>query len=113
MEGLEIGLNAGPTPRVGPCNRQCNRYLHWVLGSSRLLPSPPDSLPVSKLLTLIRDLSRRKAREKRGLVLAEGVRLVEEALAAGVAFTGVAVAPALEGTDRGRALKAQLVTRGV
>jgi TrmH family RNA methyltransferase len=68
---------------------------------------------VSKLLTLIRDLSRRKAREKRGLVLAEGVRLVEEALAAGVAFTGVAVAPALEGTDRGRALKAQLVTRGV
>jgi TrmH family RNA methyltransferase len=68
---------------------------------------------VSKLLTLVRDLSRRKAREKRGLVLAEGVRLVEEALAAGVTFTGVAVAPALEGTDRGRALKAQLARRGV
>jgi TrmH family RNA methyltransferase len=68
---------------------------------------------VSKLLTTIRDLSRRKAREKRGLVLAEGVRLVEEALAAGIAFTGVAVAPALEGTERGRSLKAQLITRGV
>lgn len=68
---------------------------------------------MSKLLTTIRDLSRRKAREKRGLVLAEGVRLVEEALAAGVTFSGAAVAPALEGTERGRALKTQLTTRGV
>lgn len=68
---------------------------------------------MSKLLTTIRDLQRRKAREKRGLALAEGVRLIEEALAAGVPFTGAAVAPALEGTGRGRALKAQLTTRGV
>lgn len=68
---------------------------------------------MSKLLTTIRDLQRRKAREKRGLALAEGVRLVEEALAAGVMVTGAAVAPGLEGTDRGRTLKAALVTRGV
>jgi RNA methyltransferase, TrmH family len=68
---------------------------------------------VSKLLTTIRDLQRRKAREKRGLVLAEGVRLVEEALAAQVAITGAAVGPALEATDRGRALKAALERAGV
>jgi TrmH family RNA methyltransferase len=68
---------------------------------------------LSKLLTTIRDLQRRKAREKRGLALAEGVRLVEEALAAGVTVTGAAVAPGLEGTDRGRALKAALVSRRV
>lgn len=68
---------------------------------------------MSKLLTTIRDLQRRKAREKRGLALAEGVRLVEEALAAGVTIEGAAVGPALEATDRGRALKAALEKRGV
>lgn len=68
---------------------------------------------MSKLLTTIRDLQRRKAREKRGLALAEGVRLVEEALAAGVTLTGAAVAPTLEATERGRALKAALAARGV
>ena len=68
---------------------------------------------MSKLLTTIRDLQRRKAREKRGLALAEGVRLVEEALAAGVAIEGAAVAPALEATERGRSLKAALAQRGV
>ncbi|MEO6067081.1 MAG: RNA methyltransferase [Gemmatimonadota bacterium] len=68
---------------------------------------------MSKLLTTIRDLQRRKAREKRGLALAEGVRLVEEALASGVTITGAAVGPALEATDRGRALKAALVKAGV
>ncbi|HWA41382.1 MAG TPA: RNA methyltransferase [Gemmatimonadales bacterium] len=65
-----------------------------------------------RLLTTIRDLQRRKAREKRGLALAEGVRLVEEALAAGVTIEGAAVGPALEATDRGRALKAALAAKG-
>lgn len=68
---------------------------------------------MSKLLTTIRDLQRRKAREKRGLVVAEGIRLVEEGIAAGVAFTGAVIGPALEGTERGRALKAALAGRGV
>ena len=68
---------------------------------------------MSKLLTTIRDLQRRKAREKRGSTLAEGVRLVEEALAAGVPIVGAAVGPALEATDRGRALKAALAKAGV
>jgi TrmH family RNA methyltransferase len=68
---------------------------------------------MSKLLTTIRDLQRRKAREKRGLALAEGVRLLEEALAAGIAISGAAVGPALEATERGRTLKAALVAKGV
>ena len=67
----------------------------------------------SSLQTTIRDLHRRKGRERRGLVLAEGVRLVEEALAAAVPIRGAAVAPALEGTPRGRALKAALASAGV
>jgi len=66
-----------------------------------------------RLLTTIRDLGRRRGRERRGLALAEGVRLLEEALAAGVPVRGAAVSPALEGTPRGSALKIALADRGV
>jgi TrmH family RNA methyltransferase len=68
---------------------------------------------MTALVTTIRDLHRRKARERRALALAEGVRLVEEALAAGVAITGAVTAPALEATPRGQALKAALARAGV
>ncbi len=67
----------------------------------------------SPLKTMIRDLHRRRGRERRGLALAEGVRLVEEALDAGLPLRGVAISPALEGTTRGRALKTALEQRGV
>jgi TrmH family RNA methyltransferase len=62
---------------------------------------------------MIRDLHRRRGRERRGLALAEGVRLVEEAIAAGIPIRGAAVSPALEGTPRGKALKAALAAAGV
>jgi TrmH family RNA methyltransferase len=61
-----------------------------------------------KLETLIRDLRLRRGRERRGLALAEGVRLVEEAVAAGVPIRGAAVSPHLEASARGRALPAAL-----
>jgi TrmH family RNA methyltransferase len=67
----------------------------------------------SPLRTMIRDLHRRRGRERRGLALAEGVRLVEEALAADLPLRGAAVSPALEATTRGRALKSALERRGV
>lgn len=63
--------------------------------------------------TLIRDLRLRRGRERRGLALAEGVRLVEEALAARVAVRHAAVSLALETTARGVALKAALAAAGV
>lgn len=65
------------------------------------------------LATTIRDLHRRKARERRGLALAEGVRLVEEMLAAAVPCKGAVVAPTLETTPRGMALLAALEANGV
>ena len=65
------------------------------------------------LLTTIRDLHRRRGRERRGLALAEGIRLVEEVVAARVPVRGAAVSPALEGTPRGKALKAALAGAGV
>ena len=67
----------------------------------------------SSLQTLIRDLHRRRGRERRGLALAEGVRLVEEALATKTSVRGAAVSPALEATTRGQSLKAMLVSRGI
>jgi len=62
---------------------------------------------------MIRDLHRRRGRERRGLALAEGVRLVEEALAAELPLRGAAISPALEATTRGRALKTALERRAV
>lgn len=41
------------------------------------------------LLTLVRDLHRRKARERRGLLIAEGARLALDALRSGVRVRGI------------------------
>ncbi|NNG17719.1 MAG: RNA methyltransferase [Gemmatimonadales bacterium] len=63
--------------------------------------------------SLIRDLHRRRGRERRGLTFIEGVRLVEEALASGIEFRGAALSPALEATPRGSALKAAFTAAGI
>lgn len=64
-------------------------------------------------LKLLTGLARRKVREKEGLFLAEGVRVVEELLSAGLPIRLAVTSPDLEETDRGRALAAALGTRGV
>jgi RNA methyltransferase, TrmH family len=64
------------------------------------------------LFTLVRDLKRPRGRERRALALAEGVRLLEEALAAGVSIKHVLASPALEATPRGEALKAAFARAG-
>lgn len=58
----------------------------------------------TNLVSLVRDLQRRKGRRRRGLAVAEGVRLVEEALAAGVRLHGVVAANDLDSGARGAAL---------
>ncbi len=63
------------------------------------------------LLSTIRDLHRRKGRERRGLALAEGVRLVEEMLVAGVHCKGAFISPALAATERGIKLRQALLAR--
>lgn len=67
----------------------------------------------SNLQTTVRDLQRRKARGRRGLAVLEGVRLVEEALAAGLEFKGALVSPDLARTTRGVALVADLGSHAV
>lgn len=65
------------------------------------------------LLATVRDLHRQKARERRRLALAEGVRLVEEMVTCAVPCKGVVAAPSLGRTPRGVALRQALEARGV
>ena len=62
---------------------------------------------MSKLLTLARDLRRRKARERQGLVVAEGVRSVEELLRSELQVRGLLVGPDADQAERKAALVAQ------
>lgn len=57
---------------------------------------------------LLRDLHRRRARERHGLFLAEGVRVVEELLDSGIDPHVAVVSPSLEDTPRGRELARRL-----
>jgi TrmH family RNA methyltransferase len=66
---------------------------------------------MQSLETLVRHLKLRRGRERRGLALAEGVRLVEEVLAARVPIRAALLSPALEATPRGAALAAALRAR--
>jgi TrmH family RNA methyltransferase len=66
-----------------------------------------------KILSLARDLRRRKARERNGLFVAEGVRTVEELLRSRLAVRAALVAPGLADTPRGAALLAALKQRNV
>jgi TrmH family RNA methyltransferase len=66
-----------------------------------------------KLLTLARDLRRRRARERQELFVAEGVRAVEELLSSPLSVRGLLVAPQLAGAPRGSALLEEAQRRGV
>ena len=57
-----------------------------------------------RLLTLARDLKRRKAREREGVFVVEGIRAVEELLRSSLTVRGLMVAPKLVDSPRGIAL---------
>jgi TrmH family RNA methyltransferase len=66
-----------------------------------------------RLLTLARDLTRRKAREREGLFVVEGIRVVEELLRSPLETVGVLAAPKLAESARGLALREAVRGRGV
>jgi RNA methyltransferase, TrmH family len=66
-----------------------------------------------KLLTLARDLKRRKARERQRLFVSEGVRAVEELLRSPVSIRGALIAPQLLDAPRGAALAESLRSRKI
>jgi TrmH family RNA methyltransferase len=61
-----------------------------------------------KLLTLARDLKRRKGRERQGRFVAEGVRAVEELLRSPLVLRGALVTAELDAAPRGLALRRAL-----
>jgi len=65
------------------------------------------------LLTLARDLQRRKGRERRTLFLAEGVRAVEELIRSSLAVRGVLVTPQFLKSARGAALRTLVADRRI
>lgn len=67
----------------------------------------------AKLLTLARDLKRRRAREREGAFVAEGIRACEELLGSPLAIRGAVFGPQLSSTERGRRLRDQLERRRV
>lgn len=66
-----------------------------------------------RVLTLARDLRRRKARERDAMFVVEGVRTIEELARSPLEIIGVLAAPKLAESDRGIALRAALTARGV
>ncbi len=67
----------------------------------------------SNLVKQVRNLQRRKSRKRRGLAIAEGVRLVEEAIAARVSVLGVIHTPEFPRSPRGEALIEALASHAV
>jgi RNA methyltransferase, TrmH family len=73
----------------------------------------PYPTTILKLLTLARDLRRRKSRDRQRLFVSEGVRAVEELLRSSLNVRGALIAPQLRDAPRGAALIETLRSRGV
>lgn len=65
------------------------------------------------MLTLARDLKRRKARERSALFVSEGVRAVEDLLRAALPISGVLATESVTEHPRGAALIAAVTARGL
>jgi TrmH family RNA methyltransferase len=66
-----------------------------------------------KLLTLARDLRRRKSRERQDLFVAEGVRAVEELLDSALQIRGALVSPVAEEASRTKEILAEFGHRDI
>ena len=75
-----------------------------------MIGNPPSRM---HLLSLARDLKRRKARARGGVFVVEGIRAVEELLRSKLSVTGLLVAPKLVDSTRGAALVESARARGL
>ena len=66
-----------------------------------------------KLLSVARDLRRRKARERQQLFVAEGVRAVDELLRSTVQISGVLIGPQFDEHSRAPAINALIADRSI
>ena len=65
-----------------------------------------------RILTLARDLRRRKARDRNTLFVVEGVRASEELVKSSLEIVGALASPQLSTNPRGASLRAALASRG-
>jgi TrmH family RNA methyltransferase len=82
----------------------------WVRG---MIGGLSETGMASQLVTTVRNLHQRKGRRRRGRTVAEGVRLLEEVLSAGIPLHGVLVSASFGATDRGAALLGDIAGRAV
>src|SRR5437879_7118757 len=121
MERLEIRLDPRAAARIGARDREGDSHGCHCCGLAKTTGRAILGAPMTRartriagnLQSTVRDLQRRKARGRRGLAVLEGVRLVEEALAAGLEFKGALVSPDLARTTRGHALTAELASQAI
>lgn len=66
-----------------------------------------------KLLTVARDLRRRKARERQQLFVAEGIRAVDELLRSSLAVSGVLIGPQFDEQSRAPAMHSLIAKRSI
>jgi len=66
-----------------------------------------------RILTLARDLRRRKARERNALFVVEGVRASEELIKSPLEVVGALASPQLSTNPRGASLRTALASRGI
>lgn len=102
MAGIRPAFRVPPAaPSVDAALRVCDHH-------RRMATADPISSSRNPLVRRVRDV--RDGKEP-GLVVAEGIRLVEDALASGVTIETSLVAPRLLRTDRGRALASALARK--
>jgi len=83
------------------------------VGSQSVVRNHVPIIMPAKLLTIARDLQRRKARERQQLFVSEGVRATEELIRSPLEIRGVLVSPALASAARGAALRSEIEARRI
>src|SRR5215208_1141426 len=82
---------------AAPATNRLMCRIPWLGGNGRRKGKTYSRM---KILTQARDLRRRKARERHGLFVAEGVRAVEELLRSPLEATGALIGPQLSDNPR-------------
>src|SRR5262249_42133408 len=91
------------------CARRKSSHIQALISSATLFSARQDIFRMSlKTLTIARDLHRRKARERQGLFVAEGMRSVEELLRSNLVVRGALVSGGFADSPRGTALLGRL-----
>src|SRR4029079_4347368 len=100
-------------PKAAIAAPATNRLIVSILSDCSVRSSQRQNIFPMKLLTVARDLRRRKARERQHLFVAEGVRAVDELLRSSLKVSGVLIGPQFEDQSRAAAIHDLIAKRSV